>query len=145
MIVYRICQTYPPGHDPIDGVGAYKYGARWNSKGTHVVYTAGSLALARSELARHVNLEVIPDGYRVYEIEIPDQEYEEIKPLPADWNTDPEPESTKKVGDKFLLHSDALCFKVPSVCDPLAFNYLLNPRSSQYPQVKIVRDYLFAP
>ena len=72
MIVYRICQTYPPGHDPIDGMGSFRNGGGWNSKGTHAVYTASSLALARSELARHINLESIPDGFRVYEIEIPD-------------------------------------------------------------------------
>ncbi len=145
MIVYRICQTYPPDHDPIDGVGAYKHGGRWNSIGTHVVYTSESLALARSELARHLNLEVIPDGFRVYEIRIPDGECKEIKPLPDNWHTDPEPESAKKTGDQHLQHSDTLCFKVPSVCDPLAHNYLLNPRSTRYAEVKIIRDYPFVP
>lgn len=145
MIVYRICQAYPPGYDPIDGVGAYKHGARWNSKGTHVVYTAESLALARSELARHMNLEVVPDGYRVYEIEIPDKDYEEIRLLPVDWNADPEPRSTKEMGDQLLQSTRVLCVKVPSVCDPKAFNYLLNPKSSQYSQVRIVRDYPFVP
>ncbi|TRX58787.1 RES domain-containing protein [Fulvivirga sp. M361] len=145
MIVYRICQTYPPDHDPLDGAGAFKHGGRWNNKGTYVVYTAGSLALARSELARHINLELVPEGFRVYEIEIPDENYEELKPLPEDWNADPDPESTKISGDRFLKDKDHLCIKVPSVCDPSAYNYLLNPKSNDYDSVRIVNHYAFVP
>jgi len=78
MIVYRICKLYPPDNNPIDGKGAAKYGGRWNSEGVKVIYTASSVALARSELARHINLEAIPDGYRIYEIEIPNQAYKKI-------------------------------------------------------------------
>ncbi len=143
MIVYRVCQTYPPHHNPIDGVGAFKQGGRWNSKGTYMVYTASSLPLARSELARHINLESLPDDFRVYEIEIPDEDYPEIKPLPHDWDSDPIPHDTQLLGDAAFSNPDVLAVKVPSVCDEGSFNYLLNPRSRRYHEVKVVRDYDF--
>ena len=145
MIVYRICKTYPPDHNPIDGEGAFKQGGRWNSKGTCAVYTASSLALARSELARHVNLESIPEDYRIYEIEIPDKKYPELKPLPEDWKEDPEPLSTKILGDQLFKDSNVLYLKVPSICDSKSHNYILNPKSSYFKEVKVVRDYLFSP
>ncbi len=143
MIVYRICKTYPPDHNPIDGEGAAKYPGRWNSKGTRMVYTASSLSLARSEMARHVNLEDLPDNLRVYEIEIPEDAYLEIMPLPDDWNSDPEANVTKIIGDKYFSDKSALAVKVPSVCDPKLWNYLLNPQSDSYHLIKVVNDYPF--
>lgn len=143
MIVYRVCQTYPPHHNPIDGIGAFKQGGRWNSKGTYMVYTASSLPLARSELARHINLESLPDDFRVYEIEIPDEDYPEIKPLPHDWDSDPISPETQLVGDAAFSDPNVLAVKVPSVCDSGSFNYLLNPGSNRYHEVKVVRDYVF--
>lgn len=145
MIVYRICQTYPPGHDPIDGMGSFRNGGGWNSKGTHAVYTASSLALARSELARHINLESIPDGFRVYEIEIPDEPYQIINPLPKGWNNDPPLPITQLLGDKYLRNTKIAGIKVSSVCDPNSFNYILNPLSIYFDQVKARRNYIFTP
>ncbi len=144
MIVYRICQTYPPDHNPIDGMGAFKNGGRWNSKGTYAVYTASSLALARAEMARRINLESIPDGYRVYEIFLPDEVAgTEIEPLPDDWKDDPIASSTQRMGDELLKNPDVLYIKTPSVCDANSNNYILNPMSTQYGQVKVVSDYPF--
>ncbi len=145
MILYRICKLYPPDNNPIDGKGAAKYGGRWNSEGIKMVYTASSLALARSELARHTNLATIPDGYRIYEIEIPDQEYEKVTPLPPDWNSNYEPESTKKMGDACFLNPKVLAIAVPSVVDNNSFNYLLNPQSSAFGLVKVIKEYPFIP
>ncbi len=145
MIVYRICKLYPPDNNPIDGKGAAKYGGRWNSEGVKMIYTASSLALARSELARHTNLASIPDGYRIYEIEIPDQEYEHVTPLPLDWNSNYEPQSTKILGDNYFLNSKVLAIIVPSVLDYNSFNYLLNPQSSTFNLVKVIKEYPFIP
>jgi len=151
VIVYRICKTHPTDHNPLDGKGAAKYGGRWNSIGRPIVYTSSSLALARSELARHINLEAIPDDFRVYEIEIPDKDYIDIsskaakqsKSLPKDWNSNPEPDSTKRIGERYLSNKSVLAIKAPSVCDPKSFNYLLNPESDSYHLVNLINDYPF--
>lgn len=145
MIVFRICQTYPPGHNPIDGMGASIKGGRWNSKGNYAVYTASSLVLARSELARHVNLESVPGGFRVYEIEIPDEAFEVVNPLPPDWDDDPPPLSTQLLGDRLLQNREMLGLKVQSICDPASFNYILNPMSIRFSRVKVLKDYSFVP
>ncbi len=145
MKVYRICKTYPPDHDPIDGLGAFQKGGRWNSKGTYAVYTAGTLALARAELARHVSMDCIPDGFRVYEIEIPDTSYIEIGPLPSDWDDDPPSPASQRLGDSHLKNPSVLCLKIRSVCDPDSFNFVLNPMSKAYSEVKILDSYAFKP
>jgi len=145
VIVYRICQTYPPDHNPIDGLGAYQRGGRWNSKGVRAVYTASSLALARCELARHVNLESIPDGYRVYEIEVPDEPCFEIKELPKEWDDDFNQTETKNLGDNILNDPNYLSLKVPSVCDHNTYNFILNPKSKQYHKVSVKCSYPFKP
>lgn len=124
-------------------MGAATYGGRWNTIGTKMVYTASSLALARCELARHINLESIPDGFSVYEIEIPNVEYSTIKPLPKGWDNNQEPIETKIAGDKIFTNSSILGFKVPSVCDNLSFNYVLNPESDSFQLVKVKRHYPF--
>ncbi len=145
MIVYRICQTYPPDHDPIDGLGAFQKGGRWNSKGTFAVYTAGSIALARAELARHVNFESIPDGFRVYEIEIPDEGCVEIEPLPLNWDDDPPSPASQRLGDGYLKNPSILGIKVRSACDPESHNYVLNPACTNYSKVRLVKSYPFKP
>lgn len=148
MIVYRICKSYPPDYNPLDGKGASKNGGRWNSIGRPVVYTASSLALARSEMARHINMEDVPDDYRVYEIEIPDQEYIEVDKnvkdlLSRGGNSDETLLMTKRIGDDLLSDNSILAIKVPSICDPKAFNYLLNPAGDDYHLVKVVNEYSF--
>lgn len=145
MIVYRICKAYPPAYNPIDGAGSFKNGGRWNSKGTYAVYTSSSISLARSEMARHVNLESVPDGFSIYEIEIPNDYFINILELPDDWSTDPPAKSTQILGDELLKSSQILGIKVPSVCDKQSFNYILNPISTYYKEVKVVRHYPFVP
>lgn len=145
MIVYRICQTYPPKHDPLDDYGSFLHGARWNSKGTYAVYTSESLALARSELARHINLESVPNDMSVYEIEVPDEEFDLVDPLPKEWNQEPISLSARQLGDKYLKDSKIIGFKVPSVCDPNSFNIILNPNSLGFERVKVKRHYTFKP
>jgi len=153
VIVYRICKTYPPDYNPLAPIaigskGASKNGGRWNSIGRPLVYTASSLALARSEMARHINMEDVPDDYRVFEIEIPDQEYIEVDQnvrvfLSRGVNSDETLLTTKKIGDDLLSDKSILAIKVPSICDPITFNYLLNPDGDDYNKVKIVNDYPF--
>ncbi|MFT6866666.1 MAG: RES domain-containing protein [Cyclobacteriaceae bacterium] len=129
----------------MDGMGAFRKGGRWNSKGTYAVYTASSLALARSELARHVNLESVPDGFSIYKIEVPDQDYPSMAPLPDDWPEDPLSRSTQELGDALLQNPATLGLKVPSVCDPDSFNFILNPRSIYFSKVRVLQNYPFVP
>ena len=51
--VYRICKTKYAAM-AFDGEGAFRFGGRWNARGTRMVYTAGSLALAAREMLVHL-------------------------------------------------------------------------------------------
>ncbi|HYJ79957.1 MAG TPA: RES family NAD+ phosphorylase, partial [Longimicrobiaceae bacterium] len=85
MRVWRIAQKI---HPPLDGEGARLFGARWNSPGIPVVYTAGSLALAVVELFVHTDPDLVPDDLIAYEIDVPDHlsiDHVVFAGQPADW------------------------------------------------------------
>ncbi|MFM7805220.1 MAG: RES family NAD+ phosphorylase, partial [Verrucomicrobiota bacterium] len=43
------------GYAAFDGEGAWRFGGRWNSRGTQVVYTSGTRSLAALETLVHLN------------------------------------------------------------------------------------------
>lgn len=137
MIVYRI--TSAKYARQLNGKGAAQSNSnRWNSKGTEMLYTAESEGLARAELSGHINIALLPDPVLI-EIEIPEFDIHEIKPLPQDWSRIPPASSSKRIGDRFILENKYLGVKVPSRYDVLQYNYLLNPHFKEFDEkVKIV-------
>ncbi len=121
----------------LSGRGAEIAGGRWNSKGSAALYTAQSIALCVTEIAVHIPLGILPKDYRLIHIEIPDSACFEPKRLPKDWNTFPHPDSTQKIGDKFLKDQRFLTMKIPSAAVQGEFNYIMNPRHPDFSQVKI--------
>ena len=74
-------------------------------KGTEIIYTAESRALAMAEVAVHLTLATMPSDYVMIEIEIPDNiKIKEIesKDLPGNWNYNPPANNTQKIGDDFI-------------------------------------------
>ncbi len=61
MNVYRLGRKSYPGY--LSGKGAALRGARWNSIGVEMLYTASSRAVAQSEVAAHFTLATLPDDY----------------------------------------------------------------------------------
>ena len=43
------------GYTAFDGEGAWRFGGRWNSRGTRTVYTSATLSLAALETLVHLN------------------------------------------------------------------------------------------
>jgi RES domain-containing protein len=125
----------------LDGLGARIVGGRWNSKGVPMIYTSENIPLCMLEVLVHVPLNLIPDDYKIAQIQIPDSmDVLELLPtkLPADWNKIPHSASTQKIGDEFILANKYLVFKVPSVVAPGSFNYLINPVHPEIKKVKIL-------
>lgn len=135
MIVYRLSKEIYA--NDISGRGAEIAGGRWNSKGQTALYTAQSIALCVTEIAVHIPLGILPKDYRLVHIEIPDVEFFEPKRLSKDWNTFPHPDSTQKIGDKFLKENKFLLMKIPSAAVQGEFNYIINPRHINFSDVKI--------
>ncbi len=135
MIVYRLAKEIYA--DDLSGRGAEIAGGRWNSKGNPALYTGQSIALCVTEIAVHIPLGIIPKDYRLVHIEIPDFDFFEPKKLPKDWNTFPHPDSTQKIGDKFLKENKFVLMKIPSAAVQGEFNYIINPRHKNFSEVKI--------
>ena len=135
MIVYRLSKEIYA--NDLSGKGAEIAGGRWNSKGSAALYTAKSIALCVTEIAVHIPLGILPKDYRLIHIEIPDTDFFEPKRLPKDWNTFPHPDSTQKIGDRFLKENKFLFMKVNSAAVQGEFNYIINPKHVDFSDVKI--------
>lgn len=125
----------------LSGKGAAKFGNRWNSKGTEVIYTAESRALAMAEVAVHLSLATLPSDYVMMEISIPD--IVDIKDLPKEelpvnWNSHPPISKTQRIGDQFIDAMDYCVLRVPSAVVQGDHNYLINPYHKDFKQVEII-------
>ncbi|NOX85800.1 MAG: RES family NAD+ phosphorylase, partial [Chlorobi bacterium] len=129
------------------GKGAEKAGGRWNSKGAAVVYTSQSRALCVAEIAVHADLGIVPTGYELVTIEIPDTVgiYEIIPDeLPPDWKSIPYPGTLQEIGDTLIRENKYLVIKVPSAVVQGDFNYLLNPAHPDFLKVKVLKTEKFS-
>ena len=136
---YRITKA-KHGESAFDGEGAKKYGGRWNSPGTSMVYTASHLSLAIVEILAHLKVEkVIREKYVYFELEFDDMliKTPPRSALPANWNEDPAPSSTQHYGDEWVTSDESPVLKVPSVIVDIEYNFLLNPLHTSFKEVKI--------
>lgn len=134
MIVYRITN-----HRSLDGKGATKLlNNRWNSYGTRMLYTAESIAVAKGEISRRTPLNLLPPGFEILAIEIPDNSIIKPEKLPPNWDEVPAGNATKKFGDDFVKATKALAMRIPSVYDKGSFNYIINPDHPDFAKVKLV-------
>jgi RES domain-containing protein len=136
MTVYRIsdCRYITD----ISGIGAAKFGGRWNNKEVSMLYTAQSAALALLETVVHMGK--IPDsGFCMVLLELPPVDLLVIQPdnLPTDWFRSPGPDFLKKIGDNFIQAGKHLAMAVPSVIIPEEQNILINPMHKDFGKIKI--------
>lgn len=127
--------------DDLSGMGAAKFGNRWNSKGVEMVYTAQNRALAMAEVLVHLSLEDLPDDYRMVELDLHNSiKFGEIfvKDLEAEWNCHPPNTQTQKMGDKFIADKSFCLLKVPSAVVKGDFNFLINPNHLEIKKIKII-------
>ena len=134
MDVYRIAASR--NVRDLRGVGARIYGGRWNHKGTGIIYTSKSRALATVEYLVHVPLSIIPANISIATLHIPDS----IKPksisvnrLPGNWRRYPSPSRLADIGSNWVRVNESLLLRVPSAVVAGEFNILIN---SQHPDMK---------
>ncbi|MEX2569118.1 MAG: RES family NAD+ phosphorylase [Cyclobacteriaceae bacterium] len=140
MKVYRL--TKKKYSKILSGKGASYSNNRWNSKGTEIIYTAESRALALAEMAVHLSVSALPDNYAMMEIEIPDHFPVltlESKDLPDGWNSFPHLSNSQEIGDMFIASSTNVVLKVPSAVVHGDFNFLLNPHHHSFHKIKIIQ------
>ena len=138
MIVYRLSAVMYASD--LTGRGAELAGGRWNNKGTALVYTSESRALALLEVAVHLPLGIMARDYALITIELPDVPFSTIYKtlLPPDWKAWPPSPSTRTIGVGFVKKSEYLILKVPSALIPDEYNFLINPKHPEASALKIL-------
>lgn len=114
-----------------DGIGASKFGGRWNHKGYPAVYTGRSASLPVLEVFVNAALDRLATNRYLlvgFTLDIP--RYSQLHPsdLPRDWRQSPPPESTKNLGTQWLRKGETPALIVPSTIVPQDASLILNPR-----------------
>lgn len=140
MLVYRIAKKEVV--KDLSGTGAKLYGGRWNHRGTAILYTSETRALATVEFLVHVSLSNAPKGLMIATIEIPDSIVPEDAPrgsLPKGWRGYPPPREVADLGTQWAKSGRSLLLRVPSAVVEQEHNILINPLHSDMRRVKVQR------
>ena len=139
LTTYQICKTKYAAAI-FDGEGAFRFGGRWNSRGTRLLYTAGNLSLTVLEMLVHLNNEGVLLSYSYATVEFDENlilPVEEFRSLPANWSDSPPPLEIQRIGDEWASGNSSVVLKVPTSVVPVEFNYLINIRHSEFSKVRL--------
>jgi RES domain-containing protein len=119
-------------YDNLKGIGGLKSSGRWHNRGALIVYLSESPALAMLEVLAHLDLDFseIPNDYQLLEVDYSERKgISRLKEsyLKDDWVGDIE--STRDIGDGWLVGGSSLLLRVPSAIVPRSYNYLFNPKN----------------
>jgi RES domain-containing protein len=131
--VWRIAADTPGyGADDLSGIGAERTGGRWNRKGTPLIYSSASIALACLETLVHlsggiplplnrylVRIAISPATWRKRVVFDPTEH--------VGWDAEPPGVVSMDWGSEWAGSSASLLAEVPSVVVPEESNILINP------------------
>lgn len=128
------------------GSGARKYGGRWNSPGTSVVYTAETQSLAVLEILVHLEAPELLQRYVLVAVEIDKSFVQELdrSRLPRNWRAEPSPLRLKNIGDEWIASRTSVALRVPSALVPAESNVLLNPAHPDFQKLTIGKPIAFS-
>jgi RES domain-containing protein len=134
--LYRISSARYPAND---GMGAARYGGRWNPAGVAVIYAAQTASLAALEVLVHYS--VLPKDQVLTEIQLPEDLsillWQEEN-LPAGWKDETLQTETQRMGELWVRESRSAVLSVPSSIIPGERNYLLNPAHAAFPEIRFL-------
>ena len=138
MQIWRICRARF-AEEAFSGIGARRFGGRWNSPGVPMVYASSSLALAAMELFVHLEPNLQPDDLVAIAATLPlgepAQRLTPDKLPPAWWTDDFEP--LRAIGDAWIRAKTSLAIEVPSAALRMEWNVLVNPLHPDLAQIKV--------
>ncbi len=117
--------------------------ARWSKKGSYVIYTASTRALACLENVVHRAGEGLQQSFKVMVIDIPDDILMEeilLKNLEGGWNKsdDSTYEICQAIGEDWLERAESAVLKVPSSIIQKESNYLFNINHPDFKRIRII-------
>jgi len=135
MVAFRIVKRRFAG-SAFSGAGARLFGGRWNTVGTPLIYTAGSLSLAILEWRMHLaDWPALPMVYFILRFD--EGLVWEPHSLPKGWAKVPAGTPTAYFGDAWFESGRSAVMRVPSAIVPNEFNYLLNPLHKDFRKIQI--------
>lgn len=123
--------------DPFGGEGAARHAGRWNKRGTPVVYTASSKALAILEVLPYFRPHTELAPFLAYPVRFASSLIEKVGELPPGWKAPRVPRSTQDIGTCWAQEYRSVVLAVPSVRVEEEFNYILNPRHPDFGRLRI--------
>lgn len=139
ITAYRIFKTKHAANW-FDGEGAFRFGGRWNSPGTRVLYASQSLSLATLELLVHLNSEMLLLSYSFAAVEFADDlviPIEQFQKLPSSWSDSPPPTAIQQTGDDWATSNASVVLRVPSVVVPIESNYLVDIDHKDFSRIEL--------
>ncbi len=121
------------------GAGARDAGGRWNTVGTAVIYTGGTVGIAALEKFVHL-AGVVPPDLVLVRVELPEgtsSETPTLAALPPDWNALRPGPASMQFGTRWAQENRSLVLYVPSAIVPEETNGLLNPNHAEFGAVRM--------
>jgi RES domain-containing protein len=128
--------------EDLTGKGAEKTGGRWNKKGTAVLYTSPTIALAALETMVHLGGSMpLPLNRYLVKIEAPEAAWLAAMTLnaPVGWDAIPPGRVSIDAGTDWCDRKTSLLAFVPSVVVPEETNVLINPRHPQASTLRVTK------
>jgi RES domain-containing protein len=125
---------------PFGGEGAFRYGGRWSSPGTRLVYTSEHQSLAMLEYFVHLDPEDAPDDLVLATADVPDnlsRERIQAAEMPSRWRETPAPPELAQVGDEFVKKAENCLLLVPSALAVNENNWLINPQHAEFKKIAL--------
>lgn len=122
-----------------DGEGARRYGGRWNSPGTRIVYTSQTISLAVLELLVHLQASPPLTSYALRSARFDARLVSALdrSSLPSDWRAFPAPSALQRIGDAWIAGGSSVVLEVPSAIVEDESNYLINPAHPDFRRLRI--------
>lgn len=123
-----------------DGEGSRRFGGRWNSPGTKLLYTSASLSLAVLEVLVHLDEDELIYAYSYATVTFEERllvAVEDLGKLPRAWLDSPVSPEGQQIGDDWVESKRSLVLSVPTTIVPGELNYLINLEHPDFHKLKI--------
>jgi RES domain-containing protein len=122
-----------------DGDAARRFGGRWNSPGTPVVYVASTRSLAALEMVVHLDRSTLLASFVLIPCEFDERLMTTVdrRILPASWRGDPPPPELAAIGDAWVKQATSAVLAVPSAIIDEENNFLLNPAHKEFSEISV--------